>query len=155
MHSNIRFVISFGIACVVCLATALFAVPAAVGTNSWTAIGPPGANNFCCAPFAVDPSSPFTIYAVVNGNTVTNTTITKTTDGGGHWADLVMFAYAFPVNSLVIDPASPATIYAALGDPWDLTDVPIYKVATEGRIGRRRRPSSATCPHRWWPLRHR
>ena len=31
------------------------------------------------------------------------------------------------VNSLVIDPRSSATIYAALGDPWDEADVPIYK----------------------------
>jgi photosystem II stability/assembly factor-like uncharacterized protein len=58
---------------------------------------------------------------VVNGNTVT-----KTTDGGGHWADLVVFAVD-DVNSLVIDPASPTTIYASLGDPWDSAYVPIYK----------------------------
>jgi len=50
----------------------------------------------------------------------------KTTDGGGHWADLAVLA-PDQVNSLVIDPRSSATIYAALGDQWDLAEVPIYK----------------------------
>ncbi len=117
MHSNIRLVISFGIACVGCLATALLALPATAGTNSWTAIGPV-AYPFA---FAVDPTSPSTIYSLVNANTVT-----KTTDGGGHWADLAV-SPVDQVNSLVIDPRSPATIYAALGDPWDDAVVPIYK----------------------------
>ena len=121
MHSNIRLVISFAIACVGCLATALLALPAAAGTNSWVAIGPDGANNSSGGPFAVDPSSPSTIYSVANGNTVT-----KTTDGGGHWADLAIFAL-YGVNSLVIDRASPATIYVAGGGPWDYGDFPIYK----------------------------
>ena len=120
MHSNTRLVISFGIACVGCLATALLVLPATAGTNSWTAIGP------VAYPFAIDPSSPSTIYSVVNGNAVT-----KTTDGGGHWADLAIFAFD-SVNCLVIDPAYPATIYAALGDPWDLADVPIYKSVDGG-----------------------
>jgi photosystem II stability/assembly factor-like uncharacterized protein len=120
MHSNIR-VISSGIACIGCLATALLVLPAAAGTNSWTAIGPDGANNSSGAPFAVDPSSPSTIYSVVNG-----TTVMKTTDGGGHWAELAIFAL-YPVNSLVIDPASPTTIYVAGGQPWDYGDFPIYK----------------------------
>ena len=131
MYSSIRLVISFG-ACVGCLATALLVLPATAGTNSWTAIGP------VAYPFAVDPSSPSTIYAVVNSRTVdpsspstivpvvNGNTVTKTTDGGGHWADLAVLA-PDQVNSLVIDPRSPATIYAALGDPWDLADVPIYK----------------------------
>ena len=115
MHSNIRLVISFAIACVGCLAAALLALPATAGTNTWTAIGP------VAYPFAVDPSSPSTIYSVVNRNTVT-----KTTDGGGHWADVAVFVFDFnpllfdPVNSLVIDPRSPATIYAALGDALGL-----------------------------------
>jgi photosystem II stability/assembly factor-like uncharacterized protein len=128
-------VISLGIACVGCLATALLVLPAAAGTNSWTAIGP------VAYPFAVDPSSPSTIYSVVNRNTlidpspsspytiypaVNGNTVTKTTDGGGHWADLAVLA-PDQVNSLVIDPRSPATIYAALGDPWDDASVPIYK----------------------------
>ena len=121
MHSNIRLVISFTIACVGSLCTLLLALPAAAGRNSWTAIGPPGAFIYG-DPFAVDPSSPSTIYAVVNG-----TTVTKTTDGGGHWADLAVFADPDPVNSLVIDPASPATIYLAGGLPWDYGDFPIYK----------------------------
>src|SRR6266700_2169269 len=50
MHSHIRLLISFAIACVGGLATALLALPAAAGTNSWTAIGPPGTNNSCCPP---------------------------------------------------------------------------------------------------------
>ena len=120
MHSNIRPVISFAIARIVCLATALFVLPAAAGTNSWTAIGP------VAYPFAVDPSLPSTIYSVVNGNTVT-----KTTDGGEHWADLTVFAFD-SVNSLVIDPQSPGTIYAALGTPWDGAAVPIYRSVDGG-----------------------
>jgi len=64
MHSNIRLVISFAIACVGGLATALLVLPATAGTNSWTAIGP------VAYPFAVDPSSPSTLYSVVNRNTV-------------------------------------------------------------------------------------
>jgi hypothetical protein len=35
-----RLVVSFGIACIGCLAAALLALPAIAGTNSWTAIGP-------------------------------------------------------------------------------------------------------------------
>ena len=132
-------------AAMLAFASALVVLPAAAGTNSWTAIGPV-AYPFA---FAVDPSSPSTIYSVVNGNTVT-----KTTDGGGHWADLAVLA-PDQVNSLVIDPRSPATIYAALGDPWDLADVPIYKSIDGGRIGRRRRLSSTAGPLQWWPLRHR
>ena len=135
MHSGLRFVISFGIGCIGSLATALLVLPAAAGTNSWTAIGP------VAYPFAVDPLSPSTIYSVVNRNTVIDlspsspttiypvvygNTVIKTTDGGGHWADLAVLA-PDQVNSLVIDPGSSATIYAALGDPWDLADVPIYK----------------------------
>jgi photosystem II stability/assembly factor-like uncharacterized protein len=120
MHSHIRPVISVGIACLGCLATALLALPAAAGTNSWTAIGP------VAYPFAVDPSSPSTIYSVVNGNTVT-----KTIDGGGHWTDSAVFAL-YPVNSLVIDPSSPATLYAAGGLPWDYGDFPIYKSVDGG-----------------------
>ena len=115
MHSNIRLVISLGIACVGGLATALLGLPATAGTNSWTAIGP------VAYPFAVDPASPSTTYSVVNGKIVT-----KTTDGGGHWADLAVLA-PDQVNSLVIDPHSSAAIYASLGDAWDLADVPIYK----------------------------
>lgn len=116
MHSNTHRLISFAIACAGGLATSLLALPTGAGTNSWTAIGP------AAYPFAVDPSSPSTIYAVVNG-----TTVTKTTDGGGHWADLAVFAAPDPVNSLVIDPAFPATIYAAGGLPWDYGDFPMYK----------------------------
>ena len=134
MHSNLRLAISFGIAWLVCLATALFAVPAAAGTNSWTSIGP------VAYPFAVDPSSPSTIYAVVNRNgvidpspsspftilpSVVGNTVIKTTDGGGHWADLAVLPDQ--VNSLAIDPRASATIYASLGSPWDYANVPIYK----------------------------
>jgi photosystem II stability/assembly factor-like uncharacterized protein len=89
-------------------------------------LAPPAPTTFVAPRLRSIPPSPSTIYAVVNGNTVTNTTITKTTDGGGHWADLAVFAFD-QVNSLAIDPASPSTIYAALGDPWDLSAVPIYK----------------------------
>src|SRR5207244_5421456 len=103
--------------CVGGLATALLALPATAGTNSWTAIGP----DSYLAPFAVDPSSPSTIYSVVNDHT-----ITKTTDGGDHWTDLATFALD-PINSLAIDPRSSATIYDALGDAWEGANVHIYK----------------------------
>ncbi len=119
MHSNIRLVISFGIACVGCLATALLALPAAAGINSWTAIGPDVANNSYGAPFAVDPSSPSTIYSVVNG-----TTIMKTTDRGDNWADLANSPAHF--EFLVIDPSSPDTIYAVGGQP-NIYGESIYK----------------------------
>jgi photosystem II stability/assembly factor-like uncharacterized protein len=126
MPSNVRLVISFGIACACSLAAALLALPATAGTNSWTPIGPDGVHNSFGAPFAVDPLSPSTIYSVVNG-----TSIMKTNDGGGHWADLAVFAL-YPVNSLVIDPVSPATIYLAGGSPWDYGDFPIYKSVDGG-----------------------
>jgi hypothetical protein len=64
MHRHIQPAISFGIACIGFLATALLVLPAVAGTNSWTAIGP------VAYPFAVDPSSPSTIYSLVNRNTV-------------------------------------------------------------------------------------
>ena len=123
MHSKIRLVISCAIACVGGLATTLVAVPATAGMNSWTAIGPDGANNPIGAPFAVDPSSPSTIYSVVNGGT----TIMKTTDGGGHWAVLETSSGLLNFEFLVIDPASPATIYAGGGVPWDYGDDSVYK----------------------------
>jgi photosystem II stability/assembly factor-like uncharacterized protein len=110
MHDNIRLVISFAITCFGGLSTALFALPAGAGPNSWTAIGP-DANNPYGTPFAVDPSSPSTIYSVVNG--LNSTTIMKTTDGGGHWTALPTSPASF--KSLVIDPASPTTIYAVGG----------------------------------------
>jgi hypothetical protein len=93
MHRDIRLVSMFAIAWVGCLAAALLALPAAAGANSWTSIGP------VAYPFAVDPSSPSTIYAVVYRNTASGT-VTKTTDGGGHWADLAVLAPG-QVNSLV------------------------------------------------------
>jgi photosystem II stability/assembly factor-like uncharacterized protein len=119
MHGTIRLVISLAMACVGGLANALLALPADAGTNTWTAIGPYGANNTYGAPFAVDPSSPSTIYSMVNG-----TTIMKTTDGGGHWDALGTSPANF--NSLVIDPASPATIYA-LGGTAQGVPTSIYK----------------------------
>jgi photosystem II stability/assembly factor-like uncharacterized protein len=122
MHSGIRLVISFTIACVGWLATALLVSPAAAGTNSWTAIGP------VAYPFAVDPSSPSTIYAVVGVNGVS--TVIKTTDGGAHWADLAVLPDQ--VNSLVIDPRSSATLCAAAGDPWDAPFAPIYESIDAG-----------------------
>jgi len=117
VHRNIRPVISFGIACVGGLATALLALPAAAGMNSWTAIGPDGTPVIGTYPLAVDPSSPLTIYSVVNGTY--GTTIVKTTDGGVNWVELTNGPILCPVDSLVIDPASPATIYADGGEPWD------------------------------------
>jgi photosystem II stability/assembly factor-like uncharacterized protein len=119
MHSKFRPMISFGIGCVGCLATALLALPAAAGANSWTAIGPNGANNSYGAPFAVDPSSPSTIYSVVNG-----TTIMRTTDGGGHWADLTGSPAQF--EFLGIDPSSPDTIYA-VGRQATMYGASVYK----------------------------
>jgi photosystem II stability/assembly factor-like uncharacterized protein len=117
MQSNIRLLILFAIACVAGLANALLALPANAGTNTWTAIGPYGANNPYGTPFAVDPSSPSTIYSMLNG-----TTIMKTTDGGGHWDALATSPANF--KSLMIDPASPTTIYAlggtALGLPTSI-----------------------------------
>jgi photosystem II stability/assembly factor-like uncharacterized protein len=102
-------VISFAMACVGGLANALLALPATAGTNFWTAIGPPGTHNLCCPPFAVVPSSPSTIYAV------DGTAIMKTTDGGGHWAEVAEDSNKF--DFLLVDPASPATIYA-IGGPY-------------------------------------
>jgi len=124
MHSIIRLVISLAIACVGGLAVALLALPAGAGTNTWTAIGPYGANNSYGAPFAVDPSSPSTIYATVNG-----TTLMKTTDSGGHWGVLATVPANF--TSLVIDPASPATIYA-LGGAAGGGATSIYKSVDAG-----------------------
>ena len=100
MHSNFRQVILLAIACVGGLAIALLTLPAAAGTNGWTAIGPPDTNNLWGTPFAVDPSSPSTIYAVRNG-----TTIMKTSDSGGHW-DALTAGPAY-VKQIVIDPAAP------------------------------------------------
>jgi photosystem II stability/assembly factor-like uncharacterized protein len=118
MHSNIRLAILFTIAGVGGLANTLFAVPATAGTNSWTEIGQFGLP----LAFAVDPSSPSTIYAM-NGKA-----LMKTTDGGGTWAYLATLGVDGEwVDSLVIDPRSPATIYADMGPMWDLVDVPIYK----------------------------
>jgi photosystem II stability/assembly factor-like uncharacterized protein len=124
MHRNIRLVIWLAIACMGGLANALLAVPAGAGTNTWTAIGPYGANNAYGAPFAVDPSSPSTIYATVNG-----TTIMKTTDSGGRWHALATTPANF--KSLVIDPASPATIYALGGTALGMA-TSVYKSVDGG-----------------------
>ena len=122
MHSNIRPTIAFAVACVGCLATALLALPVAAGVNSWTAIGPIGA--IVGPPFAVDPSSPSTIYLTVGG------VVMKTTDGGGHWAEMANGATldSHVTNSLVIDPAFPATIYIGRGNSAQhFDDGPVYK----------------------------
>ena len=112
------------IACAGGLATALLALPASAGTNGWTAIGPPDTNNVWGAPFAVDPSSPSTIYAVRNG-----TTIMKTRDGGGHWDALTTSPEYF--KQILIDPATPATMYAVGGTAQGLGTA-IYKSADAG-----------------------
>jgi len=121
MPSNRRLVISLGIACVGCLATALLALPVSAGINSWTTIGPDGVNESSGIPFVVDPSSPDTIYLA------SGATIMKTTDGGRHWVDVASNLGVVPIQSLVIHPASSATIYVAGGSPWDYGDFPIYK----------------------------
>ena len=125
MHRNIRLMISLAIACVGGLAIALLALPAAAGANGWTAIGPPDTNNLWGTPFAVDPSSPSTIYAVRNG-----TTIMKTSDSGGHW-DTLTAAPAY-VKQIVIDPATPATIYAVGGTTAHDLGIVIYKSTDAG-----------------------
>ena len=110
MHSGIRVVISFCLACVACLAAALVTLPATAGVNTWTAIGPYGVNNTYGAPFAVAPSSPSTIYSVAG------TTLVKTTDGGAHdWDDLANAPAR--AQMLVVDPASPDTVYAVARPP--------------------------------------
>jgi photosystem II stability/assembly factor-like uncharacterized protein len=130
VHRNIRPVISFGIACVGGLATALLALPAAAGMNSWTAIGPDGTPAIGTYPLAVDPSSPSTIYSVVNGTY--GTTVVKTTDGGVNWAELANSPALVYFEFLVIDPTSPATIYVGGGiQPFDGEDA-IYKSVDGG-----------------------
>jgi photosystem II stability/assembly factor-like uncharacterized protein len=124
MDSNAGPVISF--TRVGCLATALLALPVSAGINTWTAIGPAGVENSSGIPFAVDPSSPDTIY-VATGNTVM-----KTTDGGQHWVDMASRFAVDPINVLVIDPTASATIYAAGGTPWDYGGFSIYKSSDGG-----------------------
>jgi len=123
MAGNMRLVISFGAACIGCLATALLALPATADTNGsaatgrWTAIGPLSGNTSNFAPFAVDPSSPSTIYSVAG------TSIMKTNDGGGHWAVVADDSKQF--QFLVVDPVSSTTIYAIGGGPGSFGS--IYK----------------------------
>lgn len=126
MNGKAGLVISFAVVSAGSLGTMLPALPASAGVNIWTAIGPAGIDTSSGIPFAIDPSSPDTIYAV-KGNTVV-----KTTDGGGHWTDMMSRFAVDPINALVIDPVSPATIYAAGGGPWDYGSFSIYKSSDGG-----------------------
>ena len=68
---------------------------------------------------AVDPTTPSTIYtanALVNREYQGGSLVTKTTDGGLHWADTALGVTGQSVNWLAIDPASPSTVYASTYD---------------------------------------
>lgn len=60
---------------------------------------------------AIDPVSPSTVYAAVNG-----LGIAKTTDGGGTWVWMNDGLSSLSIYSLVLDPVAPSTLYAATGD---------------------------------------
>jgi photosystem II stability/assembly factor-like uncharacterized protein len=67
-----------------------------------------GVRNVGVSGLAVDPSASSTIYTAVNGF------LTKTTDGGAHWADTGLGVLDW-VDSLLIDPTAPSTLYARGG----------------------------------------
>jgi photosystem II stability/assembly factor-like uncharacterized protein len=119
MPSNVRPVISFGVACVCCLTTALFALPAVAGPNSWTAIGPDGTS---VTALAIDPHAPSTAFIGTLGSG-----ILKSTDGGTTWVS-ANFGLPTPyIDALAIDPLTPSTLYAG-------TAVGLFK-STDGANG--------------------
>ena len=93
MRSNTRQVISFGVACLCCLAAALFVMPATAGQNSWTAIGPDGVT---VTALAVDPDTPSTAFAGTSG-----AGILKSTDGGTTWTSANL-GLPTPISTLAI-----------------------------------------------------
>lgn len=124
MFGNVRSITSSLIACAGAVAGVVLATSAFAGTNSWTAIGPQGVHNVYGAPFAVDRTSPSTIYAVVDG-----TSLMKTVDDGSQWA-VVSTAPAY-FRALVIDPAVATTLYATGGTEQGLA-TRLYKSVDGG-----------------------
>jgi photosystem II stability/assembly factor-like uncharacterized protein len=134
MRNKLRNIVVAGAACVGCLVTAL-TVPAVAGVNRWTAIGP----NAAIGPVVVDPTSSSTIYAIVGDG------VTKTTDGGAHWADLGSIDSGVGVSglwsTLVIDPTAPSTLYTGTG--FSFGGPSVYK-STDG--GAHWAPASSRLP---------
>jgi len=115
MRSHLRQVASAGAVCLVCVTAALSPSSAVAGVNSWTAIGPDGAN---VVALVIDPAKPSTAFAGTTGSGVL-----KTTDGGASWATVNQGLPTASVQALVKDP-SYDTLYAG-------TDAGVFK-STDG-----------------------
>jgi len=116
MRNNLRRVLSFAAWCLCCFITALPVSHALAGSNSWTAIGPDGAN---VVALAVDPRTPSTAYAGTVGSGVL-----KTADGGANWSTSNAGLPIPVVSALAIDPSAPSTLFAG-------TDAGVFK-STDG-----------------------
>ena len=78
------------------------------GAQTWTHLTL-GVKSVGVSLVAVDPGTPSTIYALAG----LWHTLTKTTDGGSHWAETESAGLSGrSVDSLTIDPVSPSTLYA-------------------------------------------
>lgn len=135
MRNKLHHIIVAAAACVECLVTAFPTVDAVAGVNGWTAIGP----NAAIGPVVVDPTSSSTIYAMVGDG------VTKTTDGGAHWADLGSIDSGVGVSglwsTLVIDPTARSTLYTGTG--FSFGGPSVYK-STDG--GAHWAPASSRLP---------
>src|SRR5437870_9656169 len=80
---------------------------AEAGVDVWTTNGPEGGS---IRALAIDPQSPATLYAAVQGDRVSSD-LYKSTDGGSSWRAV---ATGLPRNygALAIDPQTPRTLYA-------------------------------------------
>src|SRR5512136_1444848 len=76
---------------------------APAGTNVWTSNGPEGGTIYA---LAINPTTPGTLYAGVNGG------VYKSTNSGGSWSAASTSLTVNWVSSLAINPATPATLYA-------------------------------------------
>ena len=159
MHSNVRLVISFGIACVGWLATALFALPPPppariVGRRS--DLSRTRLPSILVAVHDRRGGERSTVDFLVAEHTLFRQLVIPSPRPPMVEAIGLTWQSSPPIKSIPGDRSPvPSHAFTSLGDPWDYASVPIYRVSTGGHIGRRRRLSSTASPLQWWPLRHR
>jgi hypothetical protein len=77
--------------------------------GSWS---PAGLEGFTILSLAVDPADPDTVYAMAEESSYFEYgTVSKTTDGGSSWSNLVYLGKFESMTSISVDPSEPSVVY--------------------------------------------